>query len=345
MSNFTSWRRSFAAMRVLVLSGLVVVLTACGSSPTRPTAVAVPAHAWKAAIRDWLAHNGFTRSYRCAVVRAAAAHLPHDRTSATPIVIDVDRYEHVACSHPVTEVDAPTGTPSWLLAGARAAAVSLGDPHPTRVRVFLGRDYKLQLWGWFRCFGCSTPNNKTIITGNVATYVYRRHTRELSAFSLVPTPTMPKLRGKELDYAYAVARAAGLRVDVPPVAKIASLQVPVVRSQSPPAGLRLSGGEVVAITALGGGPIGSPAVGRDIHVRVPSFIGRPVDEAVGWVESHGLFWELDDVPPLHAGDDATYEGNFVVVAQSPSPGAVLRPGARIGKSFRPTPLVLRVRVR
>lgn len=340
-------------MRLLALLLSVTLLAACGGSGA-PSSVSarVPPRAWKAPIRDWLAHNGFTHTYSCAAVRAAEAHLPHDRISSA-IVIDTVRYEHVVCSHPVTKVDAPADTPAWLLARVHRAAVSLGDPHPTRVRVFLGRDYKLQLWGWFRCFGCSTPNNKTIITGNVATYVYRGHTRELKAFSLAPAATViaanravtvPRLTETDVVYAYGLAHAAGLRVDVPPIARITSLYVPGVRAQSPPSGRRVARGSVVRITAVEGGPIGSPAVGK-VRARVPSFVGRPAGAAIGWVESHGLFWELVDLPRLVAGNAASYAGNFVVTSQSPKPGTVLRPGVRVGGGFRPTPLVLHVRIR
>ncbi len=340
-------RRSVAPMRFAALALLAALVAACGSTGTqRPTAVTVvPLRVWKAPIRDWLAHNTFTRSYTCAAIRAADAHLPHDMTYSA-IVIDTDRYEHVVCSHPVTKVNAPAGTPSWLLSGWRRAAVALGDPHPTRVRVFLGRDYKLQLRGWFRCFACSTPNNQTIITGNVATIVYRGHSRQESAFSLAPsTVVVPKLTETDVLYAYTQAHALGLRVDVPPIAQLTSLFVPGVRSQSPPAGRRVDAGAVVKITAVEGGPLGSPAVGKGVHARVPSFVGRSAGAAVRWVESHDLFWELDQLPRLVDGNATSYPDNFVVTSQSPKPGAVLLPGVRVGQGFRPTPLVLHVRLR
>lgn len=333
-------------MRVVVLLLAASLLAGCGSrTAPRPVAVAaVPAPVWKAPIRDWLAHNGFTRAYSCAAVRAAYAHLPHDRVYSA-IEIDTDRYEHVACSHPVTKVEAPAGTPRWLLVGWRTAAKALADPQPTLVRVYLGRDYKLQLRGWFRCLRCSTPNNQTIITGNVATYVYRGHTRVPKAFSLVPTRSVvPKLTETDVVYAYGVAHTLGYRVSVPPIPRITSLYVPGVRAQSPRPGSDVARGSILNITAVSGGPIGSPAVGK-VHARVPSFVDRSAAVAIGWVESHGLFWELDDLPRLVAGDAATYADNFVVTSQSPKPGSTLQPGVRVGGGFRPTPLVLHVRSR
>lgn len=334
-------------MRLAALLLIAALLAACGASTKpRPTvAPSVPAETWKAPIRDWLAHNGFTRSYSCAAVRAADAHLPHDRIYSA-IVIDTERYEHVVCSHPVTTVAAPAGTPAWLLASWRPTAVALGDPHPTHVRVFLGHDYKLQLWGWFRCFACSTPNNATIITGNIATIVYRGHTRQESAFSLAPsTVVVPKLTAADVLNGYARAHAFGLHVDVPPLAQITSLITPVVRSQSPPAGRRVARDAVVKLTAVERGPVGSPAVGKGVRARLPSFVGRSAGAAMRWTESHRLFWEVDNLPRLHAGLAATYLDNFVVTSQSPKAGAVLVPGVRVGQGFKPTPLVLHVRLR
>jgi hypothetical protein len=141
--------------------------------------------------------------------------------------------------------------------------------------------------------------------------------------------------------AYDILHRAGLRVSVPPGITIASLRVPEARL-SPPGGTRVARGSTVMLIPAGG-PIGSPAVARnDPHYRVPDFTGRTAATAVRWAEAHGMFWELRDVPALHAGDAPHLLDAYVVTAQRPRPGGTIVQGVRAGASFRPTPLTLTV---
>src|SRR3954471_13452560 len=58
-------------------------------------------------------------------------------------------------------VEMPAETPPWLIRQARRTAVQLGDAHPDRVRIRLGRVAVIEVWGDFVCdCGNSRPGSK-----------------------------------------------------------------------------------------------------------------------------------------------------------------------------------------
>lgn len=92
-----------------------------------------------------------------------------------------------ACGATTTRVVRHGQPPAWLLTRARLAARALGDSHPQEIDLFAtGPNLKIRLWGRFRCLACSVPYGHRAITGDVATYVYRGRSQELSSFSLAP---------------------------------------------------------------------------------------------------------------------------------------------------------------
>ena len=60
--------------------------------------------------------------------------------------------------------------------------------------------------------------------------------------------------------------------------------------------------------------------------RVPDFGGRPLAEVVDWAAGHRLYWDASTLPSLPASDRARLLDNYRVTAQTPGPGATLRPG-------------------
>jgi hypothetical protein len=137
---------------------------------------------------------------------------------------------HTATTTP-TRLVRHGAAPAWLLAGARRAARSLGDPHPEKIELFaIGKSYKIRLWGSFRCDACSRPYGAAAITGQVATFVYRGHSDVLSSFSLArrrivlaADRTAPVIR----DWRNELARAARKR----PRRRFASPPLPVLRAR------------------------------------------------------------------------------------------------------------------
>ena len=75
---------------------------------------------------------------------------------------------------------------------------------------------------------------------------------------------------------------------------------------TPSAGTRVSVGTVVTITPSGLGPRGSPAVLKSHpRSRVPSFVGRTAATAIGWANSHHMFWSIPRLPALPASHAPT----------------------------------------
>jgi len=79
----------------------------------------------------------------------------------------------------------PEGTPAWLIQQARDMGTKgLGDAHPQRVRIRLGRVYVVEEWGDFTCSACSRPSGAPIQEGKHATLRVNPRTRQEISFSL-----------------------------------------------------------------------------------------------------------------------------------------------------------------
>ena len=85
--------------------------------------------------------------------------------------------------------------------------------------------------------------------------------------------------------------------------------------------------------------------------RVPSFSGRPLSVAIGWVTAHELLWAAT-IPGLHDGGAGSLYANYVITTQKPRAGAKLTVGMVVsggmvgsGGGWQPTPLRLTVRSR
>ena len=160
--------------------------------------------------------------------------------------------------------------------------------------------------------------------------------------SAAPRVAVPAVRSRDLPGAYRLLRQAGFRVAVSAPVAITSLETPFVTRLSPGAGTRAPRGTTVTIEPSTGGPIGSPTFERGLHVRVPSFAGRPASAAVAWTDTHRMYWAIPHLPALAGSTAPSLFAAYRVVAQSPRPGARLAQGVMVGKGFRPTPLTLTV---
>ena len=148
---------------------------------------------------------------------------------------------------------------------------------------------------------------------------------------------VPGVRSANYEFAYQRLHDAGLRVRIERPLTIASLCAPLVGSQTPVAGTKVSEGSLVVPED----PMcffGLPVV-RDVSAVVPDFTGEAPSRAAKWAQSNGLFFELH-LAALDAGDGPSFFDNFQVERQEPAPGATLTPGLSMGNSFRATPLVV-----
>jgi hypothetical protein len=160
---------------------------------------------------------------------------------------------------------------------------------------------------------------------------------------------VPRVTNVDLGAAYARLHRAGLRVSFPSSFSAGSLYcLPPIAQQSPRPGRRVRKGAVVTLRAK---PprcgVSSPGVptGRLPSAKVPDFADQSVSAAVAWAESHRLYWEVDQLPPLVAGSAPGLLGNYRVTSQRPPADSVLALGIGTGGgnqgSFQPTPLTLR----
>lgn len=163
---------------------------------------------------------------------------------------------------------------------------------------------------------------------------------------------VPHVTNARLDIAYARLHRTGLRVsftsafsdgDAPD-----SPCLPTIGRQVPRGGRHVRSGTVVMLRLRRRlCSLGSPGVpiGRLPSAKVPLFVGRPIATAVAWAERHDLFWQVDKLPPLIAGNAPDLIDNYRVISQQPSAGSILAFGIAKGGgnqgSFTPTPLILR----
>ena len=62
----------------------------------------------------------------------------------------------------------PRNAPQWLVIRAHLMAHALHDPQPARVRIRLGHDYVIEMWGRFVCDLCSRPSGAKVQRGTYA---------------------------------------------------------------------------------------------------------------------------------------------------------------------------------
>lgn len=154
--------------------------------------------------------------------------------------------------------------------------------------------------------------------------------------------TIPvRVRETDLADAFSILRPLGLRVAIDHSTAYSSLTPAWVARLTPSAGTRVSVGTVVTITPSGLGPRGSPAVLKSHpRYRVPSFVGRTAATAIGWANSHHMFWSIPRLPALPASHAPTLFAAYRVTSQAPRPGKMIVQGIMIGRGFKPTPLTL-----
>lgn len=85
-------------------------------------------------------------------------------------------------------VEIPEGTPGWLVRIGRLQARWLLDPRPDRLRIALGRQHRITLWGDFVCINCRRPGGARPPRGRVAQIVVDPATRIVDSFSLTGAP-------------------------------------------------------------------------------------------------------------------------------------------------------------
>jgi hypothetical protein len=157
----------------------------------------------------------------------------------------------------------------------------------------------------------------------------------------VTIPT--RARETDLAGAFAMLRSLGLRVAINHSTAYSSLKPAWVAAMTPAAGARVPVGTVVTITPSDRGPIGSPGVLKSHpRYRVPSFVGKTAATAIGWADSHHMFWSIPRLTPLPASDARTLFAAYRVTSQAPKSGKTIVQGIMIGRGFKPTPLSLTV---
>lgn len=89
-----------------------------------------------------------------------------------------------ACGSSAHTLSFPPGTPAWVRADATRLATSLGDPHPTAVRIKPGLYTVIAVTGKFTCNSCSRPPSASSPTGTVAAITVDRNTHQSPSFAL-----------------------------------------------------------------------------------------------------------------------------------------------------------------
>lgn len=184
-------------------------------------------------------------------------------------------------------------------------------------------------------------------SGSCAGYDVRLHVLAAITTRVV----VPRVTNVVLDVAYARLHRAGLRVSFPSPFSDgdapASPCLPTIGRQVPRGGRHVRSGTVVTLRLrrrlCSGGSPGVP-IGRLPSAKVPLFVGRPIATAVAWADRHNLYWQVDKLPPLIAGNAPDLLGNYRVISQQPTVGSSLTLGIAKGGgnqgSFAPTPLIL-----
>ncbi len=241
--------------------------------------------------------------------------------------------------YPVTAgVSAGVPYQAWVLS-VRGPAAFYGGPHSRPPPAGLQCDdvgiYDLQLSKWTE-----------LLQSCPATTDLRRPP------ATTTTLVVPQVTNARLDVAYARLHRTGLRVrftsafsdgDAPD-----SPCLPTIERQVPRGARHVRSGSVVTLRLRRRlCSVGSPGVpiGRLPSAKVPLFVGRPIATAVAWADRHNLYWQVDQLPPITAGNAPDLIDNYRVSSQQPSAGSILAFGIAKGGgnqgSFTPTPLILR----
>jgi len=158
---------------------------------------------------------------------------------------------------------------------------------------------------------------------------------------------VPGVDGRSLPGAYAVLHAHGLRVTFTHAFTVdwSGECIPVVTSSTPGPGISVPRDfTIVLSTRTLLCAVASPAVPVPLPgpYRVPSFVGKPLSVAIGWVKAHHLLWAAT-IPALDDGPAPSLYANYQIARQKPQPGAKLTVGDRVRGGWQPTPLQLTVR--
>jgi hypothetical protein len=148
------------------------------------------------------------------------------------------------------------------------------------------------------------------------------------AASTVRVPHFPAPRYNTLSLfaAYDRLHEAGLKVAI---RNSFSIQSNVGLSSSPPEprqGSVVPRGSVVTIGARSGllGSLVYWANKPPPSEKIPDFVGGSPTGVRRWADSRDIYWRIQSLPALPAGDRPHLLDNYVVVKQSPAPGTVLR---------------------
>lgn len=158
---------------------------------------------------------------------------------------------------------------------------------------------------------------------------------------------VPAVDGKSLPGAYAELHRDGFRVTFTHAFSVdwSGECVPLVTSSAPSGGRDVARGSTIILsTKIPGCALASPAhpVPLPGPYRVPSFSGKRLSVAIGWVTAHELLWAAA-IPGLHRGAAAGLYANYVITTQKPRAGAKLTVGVFVSGGWQPTPLRLTVR--
>lgn len=161
------------------------------------------------------------------------------------------------------------------------------------------------------------------------------------------TIRVPSVNGRSLPAAYAELHRDRLRVTVPRSYAIdwSGECVPLVTESGPAAGRPARRGvPIVLQTRIPLCAAASPANPDPLpRARIPSFAGRRLPVAIGWVRRHHLLWSAR-FPALQRADAATLDSNYSITSQTPAAGTVLTTGVTTADGgWLPTPLHLTLR--
>jgi hypothetical protein len=109
-------------------------------------------------------------------VRAAGQPTQHVEISVSRTSLTSHRFGRVS--------QIPRDAPQWLVIRAHLMANALHDPQPTRVRIHLGHDDLIEMWGRFVCTLCSRPSGAKAPRGTHAWTRIEPRTRRDIVFGL-----------------------------------------------------------------------------------------------------------------------------------------------------------------